>query len=166
MNEKVIKYIRRQDAGWKQAAGCSGETSINLSNEIFAFLTFGLVDGGEECGIAFKLYKEDFLEALSFIKTQLPLYRSTSKSSELISENHPIFLKLITSVNGYFKGNDVADYAVTLYRRRDGRIYLKNLKQESFTIRDFLVEFSSALEFEMTADGFDLRIRSAVNEIV
>lgn len=164
MNDKMIKYIRRQDAGWKQAAGCSGETSINLSNEILSFLTFGLIDGGEECGIAFRLYKDDFLEALSFIRTQLPLYRSSSRSSELINENHPIFSKLEKSISVFFGENDTADYAITLYRRHDGRVYLKGLNQNSFTIRDFLVEFSSALEFKMTADGFDLRICSAVSE--
>ena len=30
----MVKKIRRQDSGWKQTAGFSGETSINLSNEI------------------------------------------------------------------------------------------------------------------------------------
>lgn len=44
---RLVKYIRRQDSGWKQAAGCSGETSINLSNEIFDFLSLGMVDSGK-----------------------------------------------------------------------------------------------------------------------
>ena len=43
----IVKYIKRQDSGWKQTAGCSGETSINLSNEIFDFLSLGMVDGGD-----------------------------------------------------------------------------------------------------------------------
>ena len=47
---------------------------------------------------------------------------------------------------------------ILLYRRKDGRIYLKNLKQKGFTIRDFLVEFSSALDFEMGDDCFELRL--------
>ena len=61
----MVKKIRRQDSGWKQTAGCSGETSINLSNEIFDYLSYGMVDSGEECGITFRIYKKDYVDALS-----------------------------------------------------------------------------------------------------
>lgn len=61
---KKIKYIKRQDSGWKQAYGYSGETSINLSNEIFDFLSFGVIDGGEESGITFNIYREDYINAI------------------------------------------------------------------------------------------------------
>ena len=81
---RLVKYIRRQDSGWKQAFGYSGETSINLSNEIFDFLSFGLVDGGEECGVTFKIFREDYLNALTYIQSQLPLYRSTSRTCDKI----------------------------------------------------------------------------------
>ena len=77
----MVKKIRRQDSGWKQTAGCSGETSINLSSEIFDYLSYGMVDSGEECGITFRIYKKDYVDALSFIESQLPLYRSTSRES-------------------------------------------------------------------------------------
>lgn len=161
---KVVKYIKRQDCGWKQAAGCSGETSINLSNEILDFLSNGMVDFGEECGLTFNIHREDFITALSFITSQLPLYRSTSCSSELIRKDNAIFKQLSDSVYGFFGSNEVMPYTVTLYRRKDGRIYLKGLKQNGFTVRDFLVEMSSAMVFTLTPDGFDLRVISAVFE--
>lgn len=154
----MIKKIRRQDSGWKQAAGCSGETSINLSNEIFDFLSYGMVDSGEECGITFRIYKQDYIDALDFIKSQLPLYRSTSRVSCKIEADNPIFEKLADSIMNFFGEEDSKVYTVTMYRRKDGRIYLKNLKQKGFTIRDYLVEFSSALDFEMGEDCFDLRL--------
>lgn len=163
MNSCAIKYVRRQDSGWKQAAGCSGETSINLSKEIFNFLSYGLVDDGEECCIAFKVFRSDFIEALAFIKTQLPLYRTNSKSFEKINEADPIFSKLESSINSFFKGEEIVNYLVTLYCRKDGRYYLKELKQEGFTIRDFLVEHSSAIKFEINPEGFVLRVLSAVS---
>ena len=161
---RIVKYIKRQDCGWKQAAGCSGETSINLSNDILDFLSNGMVDLGEECGLTFNIYREDYIAALSFITMQLPLYRSTSRTSELISKDNEIFNYLTKSIYNFFEDEDIKPYTVTLYRRKDGRIYLKGLKQKGFTIRDFLVEMSSALEFIMTADGFDLRLISAVSE--
>jgi len=154
----MIKKIRRQDSGWKQAAGCSGETSINLSNEIFEFLSYGLVDSGEECGITFRIYKQDYIDALDFIKSQLPLYRSTSKESIKIEADNLIFEKLEDSIVNFFGEERSKVYTVTMYRRKDGRIYLKNLKQKGFTIRDYLVEFSSALDFEMGEDCFELRL--------
>lgn len=153
-----VKKIRRQDSGWKQTAGCSGETSINLSSEIFDYLSYGMVDSGEECGITFRIYKKDYVDALSFIESQLPLYRSTSRESIKIEVGNPIFEKLLCAIDSFFGNNDFKEYTVTLYRRKDGRIYLKNLKQKGFTIRDFLVEFSSVLDFEMGDDCFELRL--------
>ncbi|MDD6701828.1 MAG: hypothetical protein PUE35_04435 [Bacteroidales bacterium] len=58
----IIKYIKHQDSGWKQTSGCSGETSINLSYEIFEFLTMGMVDGGESTGdLDYKIDKTNIL---------------------------------------------------------------------------------------------------------
>lgn len=159
----IIKYIKRQDSGWKQAPGCSGETSINLSREIFEFLTFGMVDGGEICGITMRIYKIDFINALDFIHSQLPLYRSTSRTSVLIKEDDPIFLSLDNAVKIFFRNEEYVDYTIDLYCRKDGRIYLKGLKQKGFSIRDFLVEMSSALVFSDSIDGFILRLESGVS---
>lgn len=161
---KIVKYIRRQDSGWKQAFGYSGETSINLSNEIFDFLSFGMVDGGEECGITFKIYREDYISALTYIQSQLPLYRSTSRSCDKIAKGNPLISKLSDSIYRMFGDNDSIDYTAILYCRKDGRIYLKGLKQRGFSIRDFLVEYSSALVFEQIDDGISLRLVSAVCE--
>ena len=163
MNDCIIKYIRRQDSGWKQMPGCSGETSINLSNEIFDFLTFGMVDGGEECGVTFKIYRDDFIQALVYIKSILPLYRSTSRTSEKIESGNHILTKLQESIVSFFGQDEAVDYTVILYCRKDGRIYLKGLKQKGFTIRDFLVEYGSAIIFESTGEGYILRVKSAVD---
>lgn len=160
----IVKYIKRQDSGWKQASGCSGETSINLSQEIFDFLSFGMVDGGEECGITLRIYKNDYENALEFIKSQLPLYRSSSKSSSLIHYYDTILNRLEESIHVFFGNNEIADYTVDLYCRKDGRIYLKGLKQNGFTIRDFLVEMSSALVFSDSIDGFILRLESGITQ--
>lgn len=159
----IIKYIKRQDSGWKQTSGCSGETSINLSKEIFDFLTMGMVDGGEECGITLRIYKEDYINALDFIKCQLPLYRSTSRSSDLIREDNSIITKLERAITSFFHDDKFVDYTVVLYCRKDGRIYLKGLKQNGFSIRDYLVEMSSALVFTDSIDGFILRLESGVS---
>lgn len=161
---RLVKYIRRQDSGWKQAFGYSGETSINLSNEIFDFLSFGLVDGGEECGVTFKIFREDYLNALTYIQSQLPLYRSTSRTCDKILDGNSIFVKLNDSIYRMFGDNDSIDYTVVLYCRKDGRIYLKGLKQKGFSIRDFLVEYGSAIVFEQIEAGISLRIVSAVYE--
>lgn len=159
----IVKYIKRQDSGWKQASGCSGETSINLSSKIFDFLSLGMVDGGEECGLTLRIFREDYENALEFIKTQLPLYRSSSKTSCLIQEDDVILDKLEQSICIFFGTDDYVDYTVTLYCRKDGRIYLKGLKQNGFTIRDFLVEMSSALVFTDSIDGYTLRLESGVS---
>ena len=159
---EYTKYIKRQDCNWKQAAGPSGETSLNLSNEICNFLTFGLVDRGEESVVTFGIFKDEFLDAAKFIGTQLPLYRTTSHDSQLTDESSKAFISLEKNINDYFLSNTVKEYSVTIYRRKDGRIYLKGLKQGAFTVRDYLVENSSAIKFLLTDDGIELHVISAV----
>ncbi|MBD9299891.1 MAG: hypothetical protein EGS41_08090 [Prevotella sp.] len=155
----MIKNVRRQDCGWKQAAGCSGETSINLSNDIFEYLSCGMIEPGEECGITFRIFKQDYLDSLAFIETQLPLYRSSSRESLKIDVGNPIFERLSGAIEKFFGTEQSKEYTVTMYRRKDGRIYLKNLKQNGFTIRDFLVEYSSSIEFDLCDDCFALRLK-------
>ena len=57
------KLIKRQDAGLKITAGNSGETSINLSNEIADFLCGESLGHGVSLDVSFILYKEDFMKA-------------------------------------------------------------------------------------------------------
>lgn len=161
---EYIKYIKRQDCNWKQSAGPSGETSLNLSNDICSFLTFGLIDEGEESVVTFHIYKSDFINAIEFIDSQLPLYRSTSRTSQSIDKNSITFSALNEIVESFFGNETELDYSVTIYKRKDSRIYLKGLKVNNFTIRDFLVENSSAIKFTLSDKGIELRVLSAISE--
>ena len=71
------KIVWSQDSYFKTEAKNSGETSINLSNELYEFL------GGKDGYIVFTLYKEDYLKATGLISNMLPLYTSTSKNSNI-----------------------------------------------------------------------------------
>lgn len=161
---EYLKFIRRQDCNWKKSAGPSGETSLNLSNEICSFLTFGLIDKGEESVVTFHIYRADFEEAIHFIGTQLPLFRSSSRESWEVSDDDSSYTGLSRSLDNFFGNETEADYTVTIYRRGDSRIYLKGLKQFGFTIRDYLVENSTAIKFILSEKGIELRIYSAVTE--
>lgn len=161
---KIIKYIKWQDSGLKQHSGFSGETSINLSNEIFEFLSLGMVDDGEECGITFKLYKEDFDQALAFISSQLPLYKTTSQGFRLFDTDSDLIPTLRKNVERFFGKEESVDYTIILYRRKDLRIYLKGLRQYGFSIRDYLVENSSALVFDLVEGVYELRLLSGYSD--
>jgi hypothetical protein len=156
-----LKLIKRQDSCWKQAKGCSGETSLNLSRDIFEFLTNNMVDFGEQCGITFTIYREDFNDAISFIKSQLPLYVSTSKSSEIVNFDDDVINKLQQNVMKFFGSNEELEYTVNLYCRKDGRIYLNGLRQNGFSVRDYLVENGTTLKFCMDDKGYSLRVLSS-----
>ncbi len=161
----MVKYIKRQDACWKQAWGYSGETSLNLSLDILDFLTNGMVLPGERCGITFSIFKKEFELALNFIESQLPLYISTSKTCELVHKGDDVILKLRNNILSYFGEEERMDYTVNLYYRRDGRIYLNGLRQNKFSIRDYLVENSTAIEFLMSEIGYSLHIISSISDI-
>ena len=162
---RQIKYIRRQDSHWKQAWGYSGETSLNLSYEILDFLTRGMVSPGEQSGVTFSIYKKDFVQAMDFIESQLPLYVSTSRSCDLVHPGDEILTNLRRNIWSVFGDHNRIDYTVNLYYRTDGRIYLNGLRQKGFSIRDYLVENSTAIEFVMSEGEYSLHILSSVSEI-
>lgn len=160
-----IKYVHRQDCGFKLSAGNSGETSLNLSNEIFELVAKGSMQLGEEKDVTFKIYKEDCIKAICFIILKLPLYQSSSNSSTKIEDGISIFQKLIDKVNSIFGDKECVDYTVNLYYRTDGRIYLNRLKVDGFSIRDVLVENNSALLFKEESDGqIAIRIISDIKD--
>lgn len=160
-----IKYVHRQDCGFKLSAGNSGETSLNLSNEIFDLVAKGSMQLGEERAITFKIYKEDCIKAICFIILKLPLYQSSSNASVKIDDGVAIFQKLLDRVNAIFGDKESVDYTVNLYYRTDGRIYLNRLKVDGFSIRDVLVENNSALLFKEEPNGqIAIRILSDIKD--
>ena len=162
---KKIKYIKRQDSHWKQACGYSGETSLNLSNELMDFLTNGMVSPGENCGITFSIYKIEFERALDFIESQLPLFVSTSKTCDLVNKGDEVLTKLRQNISSIFGNSERIYYTVNLFYRSDGRIYLNGLRQNGFSIRDYLVENSSAIEFIISEGEFSLHLLSSISEM-
>lgn len=162
---KKIKYIKRQDSGFKLSYGNSGETSLNLSNEIFDFISMGNLRKGEEKDITFRIYKEDCIKAMSFIIMKLPLYKSSSNRSNKVENHLDTFDDLYSRIDGFFGNNNNGEYKVSLFYRPDGRIYLKELRVNQFSIRDYLVENYSALQFDDEGDGvLNLRILSNVED--
>lgn len=161
--ESIRKIIHSQDAGLKLSARKSGETSINLSNDILAFLCSSPMDKGDERKITFKLYKEDILRSLVFIFNNLPLYISSSKSYTQVDFKNETFSKYHSQVEHFFGDNDTQEYTVNLYLRPDGRIYLNGLKAGDFSIRNFLIEDKTALVFQKNENG-DFYIRIKIGE--
>ena len=162
---KKIKSIKRQDSGFKLSYGNSGETSLNLSNEIFDFISEGNLRQGEEKNITFRIYKEDCIKAMSFVIMKLPLYKTSSNYSNKVENYLETFGELYSKINTFFGNNKNAEYKVTLFYRIDGRIYLKGLRVNGFSIRDYLVENYSALQFDDERDGvLNLRILSNVED--
>lgn len=161
---KFVKYIKKQDSGWKQQPSYSGETSINLSNEICDFLSYGLISEGQEQDVCFLIYKEDFIEALQFIRSQCPLYRTTSRTFKKIDVEDTIFMRLEKYIDIFFGEDQIKEYTAILYNRNDKRIYLKGLKHDGFTIRDFLVEDTTIMTIEETDGIFSLRLSNEIYE--
>ena len=162
---KILKYVHRQDSGFKLTAGKSGETGLNLSNEIFSLIDKGKMSLGEERDVTFIIHKEDYIKALCFIVLKLPLYQSSSKDYQEIKDFNETLKLLFERVNNFFGVEDTVEYTVNLYYRTDGRIYLNNLRINKFSIRDFLVENNSIISFEENSDGsLTLRVISGITE--
>ena len=156
---KKIKFIKRQDSGFKLSYGNSGETSLNLSNEIFDFISQGSLNPGEEKTLTFRVYKEDCIKAMSFVIMKLPLYKTSSNYSNKVISHLDTFTELYSKIEAYFGSNKETEYKVSLFYRPDGRIYLKGLRVNGFSIRDYLVENYSALQFDDEGEEGSLNLR-------
>ena len=162
---KKIKFIKRQDSGFKLSYGNSGETSLNLSNEIFDFISQGSLSPGEERNVTFRIFKEDCIKAMSFVIMKLPLYKSSSNYSNKVDNYLDTFGELYSKIESFFGSNKEAEYKVSLLYRLDGRIYLKGLRVNGFSIRDYLVENYSALQFDNEGnDILNLRVLSDIED--
>ena len=145
------KIVWSQDSYFKTEAKNSGETSINLSNELYEFL------GGKDGYIVFTLYKEDYLKATGLISNMLPLYTSTSKNSNINRYSNTLVEAYYNVVMSKFGENDTAAYQVYMFKRDDGRIYLKELKDSGtdFNLRTFLIQAHSKLVFSRCLEKED-----------
>ena len=160
-NESIEKIVWSQDSYYKTERKNSGETSLNLSNDIFEFL--GGVDNPQ---MKFVIYKEDFLKALGVLVNKLPLYTTTSKGSTLCNYSNYLYASYYDMIQTKFGLNEKASYIVHMFKRDDGRIYLKNLKDDSgFNIRLFLIQAHSKLIFIKKVDDiYELRLITNINE--
>lgn len=159
----IDKIVWSQDAFFKIEPRRSGETSINLSNELFEFL--GGIDDGY---ITFTIYKEDFVKALGALTALLPLYTSSSKTSTKADYDNSLFENYYRIIQQKFGNEDSASYRVHMFRRSDGRIYLNELKESEtdFSIRLFFIQAHTILTFVLKDDNeYDIRIRTSIEEL-
>ena len=156
----ITKRIHSQDAHYKLSPKNSGETSLNLSNEILQLIAPTL-SKGSETPISFTLYRADYLKALGAIVNCSPLYISSSSSSTVVSSDPNVFIKDFQAICSFFGPNEKKTYTVNLLCRKDGRIYLNALEDKSskFNIRHFLLEERSALEFDKVGSDNSIRLK-------
>ena len=156
----ITKRIHSQDAHYKLSPKNSGETSLNLSNEILQLIAPTLTKGSET-PISFTLYRADYLKALGTIVNCSPIYITTSSSSTVVSSDPNVFIKDFQAVCSFFGPNEKKTYSVNLIYRNDGRIYLNALEDKSskFNIRHFLLEERSVLEFYNDNNSVTIRLK-------
>lgn len=155
----ILKNIHSQDSLFKITPKKSGETGINLSNELREMIAPDVAKG-ENKSVTFKIYREDYIKAACNIIGLLPLYTTSSKDAKRVDYNEKLLTDRLNSINSLFKENETADYTVNFYYRGDGRIYLNSLNYEGFNLREFLVEDNSVLTFEKEGDTFIIRLKS------
>ena len=150
---EITKKVLPQDSCFKLQPVHSGESAINLSNDVLELLYPGDFERELNTAITFTIYKEDFIKALCFIVNKLPLYKTTSKDAIKKEFSEDFFSKNMLVINDFFGNLSQKQYTCNLLLRKDGRNYLNQLKVGSFSIRDFLVGECSELVFGRQIDG-------------
>ena len=144
---EATKKVKMQDSLLKLAPAKSGETSINISNDILSVICGTDVDRPSVKDVTFTIYKEDFVKGMCFILSHLPLYKSTSQGSKTIEFSMDFYNSYDSEIKNFFGEKETKEYTCKLNLRGDGRSYLNNLECQSFSIRDFLVENSTQITF-------------------
>ncbi len=147
---EATKKVKMQDSLLKLAPAKSGETSINISNDILSVICGTDVNRPSIKEITFTVYKEDFVKGMCFILSHLPLYKSTSKGSKTVEFSMDFYNSYNSEIENFFGEQDKREYTCNLNLREDGRSYLNNLEYQNFSIRDFLVENSTQIIFGNT----------------
>lgn len=155
---KLSKIVSRQDVDFKLTPSSSNETSINLSTEISNFISD---ESGE---IAFRIFKQDLILALSYVCILLPLYYKKETSPANLLNIYP---KLLSQIQSEFGDNDSVICSVGHLKRDDGRNYLNGLKlSNGFTLRSFLIEKHTQLDFCKDDDGqLSIRVVTSPEEL-
>ena len=153
----INKVIHSQDSYYKLSYKKSGETSLNLANEIKELIAPEL-ERGEQKRITFVVYREDYIKAACYIIGHLPLYKSSSSDCKIITYDENILSSRLKSITSLFGDKKQIEYEVNLLYRQDGRIYLNELNYKGFNLREFLIEDNSILQFEKNEETYVLRL--------
>lgn len=162
---EVKKLCKMQDSGLKRVPYNSGETSINLSNDVVEILLGSTIIRPSNTSVKLRLYKSDFIQGLCYIITQLPLYNSSSQGYKKVEYSMDLYNKYLANINAFFENSESKDYECNIILRKDGRNYLNDLKKGDFSIRDFLVENSSQITYGSSDDGVKYLRISYMNPI-
>lgn len=162
---EVKKLCKMQDSGLKRIPYNSGETSINLSNDVVEILLGSTIIRPSNTSVKLRLYKSDFIQGLCYIITQLPLYNSSSQGYKKVEYSMDLYNKYLANINAFFENSESKDYECNIILRKDGRNYLNDLKKGDFSIRDFLVENSSQITYGSSDDGVKYLRISYMNPI-
>ncbi len=158
---EIIKYPKRQDCHYKLTTGASNETSINLSSDILKLVCPDGLDRGTSKMITFKLFRDDYIKALCYIVGRLPLY-GRGRGNNVMRYSYEFFQKELQKIINFFT-DSYADYTVSILRKEDGRIYLRDLTYNGFNIRNFIVEDCTTMYF---INSVDLQIRLKLGSII
>lgn len=162
---EVKKLCKMQDSGLKRVPYNSGETSINLSNDVVEILLGNTIIRPSNISVKLRLYKSDFIRGVCYIISQLPLYNSSSQGYKKVEFSMDLYNKYLANINEFFENREFKDYECNILLRKDGRNYLNDLKKGDFSIRDFLVENSSQITYGSSDDGVKYLRISYMNPI-
>lgn len=153
LNMEIRKNIQTQDSGFKISPVRSGESAINISNEILQLIYPQNETREFNTEITFTIYKEDFVKAFCFIVSKLPLYKTTSQTAIKKEFSMDFYSKYSEEIENFFGDSVSKDYTCNLLLRKDGRNYLNKLKYRDFSIRDFFIEDSTEVVFGKENNG-------------
>lgn len=123
---EVKKLCKMQDSGLKRVPYNSGETSINLSNDVVEILLGSTIIRPSNTSVKLRLYKSDFIQGLCYIITQLPLYNSSSQGYKKVEYSMDLYNKYLANINAFFENSESKDYECNIILRKDGRNYLND----------------------------------------
>ena len=150
------KIVAKDSCNWAINGGRpSNETNIKITPEIARLFDIDPDTFSGEKYVEFYVFKDDFIKSLCRIFSRMPLAKT--RTGRVFGFSQTLFFEDLSLIENFFGTNAKVKKSATLGKPKDHNYCLNFGPNDSFPLREFLLEKVSVLDFSI--DGTDVVLR-------
>ena len=150
-----------QDSKFRDERNNNNETSIFLPKNVIDEMKYIYT---QETPVSFYIYKQDFIQSLGVIMNlrTLPLY----SKQEPLNLDVVFFINALKEINDFFNTEEIKIYSAVYEPNNSQNLrgYYKNLNNDGFNIRNYIVQNHTVLSFEKRNNRDVVRLKTFIEK--